>query len=477
MAQNETKGSRFELHGVTVTEKTRDLPVSGRYDVLVGGGGVAGVLAAIAAARNGAKTLLLERFGFLGGVATAGLMHMAYAPYRTTSGITQEMYAKMIEMGSGIDDVLMPFDAEHYKSVALNMAMQAGVELLFHTVIADTLVDADRVKGLVVENKSGRSALLSHAIVDATGDGDICARAGARFVMGREQDGKMRPVTLLFRMGGIRVAELLGYVADHPDQFSKDPYKNVLLPEKGFFRILGFFDLIQEAKKRGELDPGLHYVRLECLSPETGVAMINSTRIYDMDGTRAQDLTRSEITARQQMMQLVSVFRKRFPGFQKSFLIDSAPMLGVRETRHIRGDYVLTEADIASRRRFDRVVARNAVRIAPGKDVHSPDGMEGSPMDSRHRDFIDALFWHGIPYDCLLPSGVEGLLTAGRCISASHEADKWIRVQTCCMATGQAAGTAAALAVKDDTRPRALDVFKLQQRLRDQSVILEYGAG
>jgi len=455
-------------------EKERSISIAGKYDVIVGGGGVAGIAAAVAAARNGVRTLLVEKFGFLGGVATAGLMHMAYAPFSSTSGISREIYLKMIDQGSGIDDVLMPFDAEEFKVFALNLSVDAGVEFLFHSIIVDAITSEDRVKGIVVENKSGRTAILSDVVIDTTGDGDIAARAGAPFVKGREQDGKMRPMTLLFRMGGLDVQEIVQYVIENPSEFSQDPQKNVVLPDKGFYRVLGFFSMIEEAKQRGELDPALHYVRLECLSPKTGMSMINTTRVYGLDGTDAFDITKGEVAARKQMMHLVEVFKKTFPGFKNSFLIDSAPMLGVRETRHIVGDYLLTEKDVAKKKLFDRIVARNAVRVTPGVDVHSPDGMEGSKQDARHRDFVDELFWHGIPYDCLLPAGIEGLLAGGRCISASHEADKWIRVQTCCMATGQAAGTAAALSVKYQVSPRRLDVSELQNVLRSQDVVLDY---
>lgn len=474
MERKAIESNRYSLINGAVLEKERSIPISGKYDVIVGGGGVAGIAAAVAAARNGAKTLLVERFGFLGGVATAGLMYMAYAPFHSTSGIIREIYLKMIDQGSGIDDVLMPFDAEQFKYLALSLSVDAGVEFLFHSIIVDAVVSEDCIKGIVIENKSGRTAILSDVVVDTTGDGDIAAQAGAAFVKGREQDGKTRPMTLLFRMGGLDVEEIIQYVNENPSDFSRDPYKNVIRPEKGFCRVIGFFSLIEEAKKMGKLDPALHYVRLECLSPKTGLSMINTTRVYGLDGTDAFDITKGEVIARRQMMQLVEVFRKTFPGFKNSFLIDSAPMLGVRETRHILGDYLLTEKDVADKTRFERIVARNVVRVTPGVDVHSPDGMEGSKQDARHRNFVDDLFWHGVPYDCLLPAGIEGLLVGGRCISASHEADKWIRVQTCCMATGQAAGTAAALSAGHRVFPRKLDVSELQNVLRSQDVVLDF---
>jgi hypothetical protein len=434
---------------------------------------MAGVAAAIAAARNGARTMLVEKYGFLGGVATAGLMYMAYTPFNTISGIGKEIFSVLLERGGAIDDVLLPFDPEQFKHIALDKAIEAGVDLLFYTWVADTITLGNEVKGVIIENKSGRSALLADVVVDGTGDGDVAAKAGVPFIKGREEDGRMRPMTLLFRIGGINVEKLLRYVKGNPSDFTPDPHKHVLLPEKDFYRLVGFFSLVEEAKKRGELDPNIHYVRIECLSKKTSMGMINTTRVYGVDGTSALDITKGELEARKQMMQLIEAFKKYVPGFENCFLVDSASMLGVRETRHVIGDYILTVGDIAAKRKFERVVAKSATRITPGGDVHSPDATEGSVQDKRHRGFIDELHWVNVPYDSLLPKGMEHLLIAGRCISADHSADGWTRVQTCCMATGQAAGAAAALSVKEGISPRKLDVSKLQRLLSSQGVHLQ----
>src|ERR1019366_5674694 len=218
--------SRYEIEGDTIIERQRTLAVSATTAVLVVGGGVAGFAAAVASARNGAATLLIERFGFLGGIATGGGMNMAYGPFDTTSGIAREIYAKLIEAGSAVDDVVVPFDSEAFKHQALQMARQAGVHFLFHTHVVDALVRRGEIKGVVVENKSGRSAVLSQVVIDTTGDGDVAAKAGAAFTTGREKDGKMRPISVLFRIGNIDVPRLLQYVKDHPSEFSRDPAKN-----------------------------------------------------------------------------------------------------------------------------------------------------------------------------------------------------------------------------------------------------------
>jgi hypothetical protein len=463
---------RFIVKQNEILQKDIIIPISAKMDVIVAGGGMAGVAASIAAARNGAKTMLVENLGFLGGIATGGLMYMAYAPFSTISGISKEIFATLIERGGAIDDILLPFDPEQFKHIALDIALEAGVMPLFHTWVSDTILSQKDVRGVIVENKSGRSALIGDVVIDATGDGDVAAKAGVPFIKGREKDERMRPMSLLFRLGGIDVNKVLQYVRDNPSDFTPDPFKNVLLPEKDFYRLVGFFSLIEKAKIKGEIDPSIHYVRVECLSGKTSMGMINTTRVYGKDGTNAIDVTKGELEARKQMVELIAVFKKYFPGFENSFLIDSASMLGVRETRHVIGDYILREEDIAQKKIIERVIARSATRVTPGGDVHSPDGTEGSVRDKRHRGLIDELYWVNVPYDSLLPKGVEQLLVAGRCISADHKADGWTRIQTCCMATGQAAGAAAAVSLRDGVSPRKIDVSKLQKLLTEQKVDL-----
>jgi glycine/D-amino acid oxidase-like deaminating enzyme len=441
---------------------------------MVVGGGVAGIAAAVAAARSGAKTLLVERFGFLGGIATAGGMNMGFAPYDTTSGIGREIYTRLISRDAAVDDVVVPFDPEEFKYEALQMATDAGVEFLFHSQVVESLTQEGRMRGVVVENKSGRSAVLADVVIDTTGDGDVSARAGASYIIGRERDGKMRPISVLFRIGGIDVPALVRYVKENPGEFARDPAKNIVNEEKDFYRLVGFFGISENARSLGELDPAINYVRVENLRGKTSMGMINTSRVYNLDGTDATAITKAEIEARQQNAQVYAMLKKYCPGFAKSFVMDSATMLGVRETRHLIGDYVLTEQDIADKRRFDSNIARNAVRITPFTESHSPDGTEGSRTDTRHREVCEELTWHGVPYESLLPKDIDNLLAAGRCLSVDHEADKWTRIQICCMATGQAAGTAAAIAVRQKVPPRRVPVKQLQEALVGQGVILDY---
>ena len=461
----------------TILEPERRLPVTAQVDVLICGGGSAGVAAAVAAARGSASTMLVEATGFLGGVATAALVSEfgGQAGYEHMSGIAREMADRMIALGQATPGrYRTSFDPEAFKAVSLKMLGEAGARLLLYTMVVGAIVNDGALRGVIIENKSGRQAILAKAVIDATGDADVAARAGAPTVKGREKDGRMRPVSLFFRMANINVEELLGFMRASPQQFSPDPSKNImdLDGEYPMLRPLGFFDLVREAKEKGEFPKECHYLRLDNLNLTEGIVTVNTTRVYDVDGTRAEDLTRAYVEGEDQASTIVSFLRKYVPGFSQSYLLDKAPMLGVRETRRIIGDYVLTEDDIVAAKVFPDVIGVPGYRHTRGNPVHSPDGQEGAASDIGNRRNIDELFVYGIPYRSLLPKGIEGLLAAGRCISATHEADGYTRVIPSCMLTGQAAGAAAALSALSGTTPRNVDVHRLQHRLLEQGVRL-----
>jgi hypothetical protein len=457
-----------------VQEATRDLPIACTPDVLVVGGGIAGFMAALAAGRTGARTLLVERFGALGGTGTAAMMSLFYVPYAASRGLVRELFDRLIARGGAIPGEFVVYDAEMYKVVALDMLAEAGVEVLLHTLVSDVIMEGTTLRGIIVENKSGRQAILSRVTIDASGDADLAARAGAPYVKGREADGKMRPMTLIFRLGGVDVRRLVGYVRTHLEDFSPDPLQCMLDVEGQMVRIFGFFQLVEEAKARGELWPDCHYFRLECVLPDRGVVTVNATRVYGMDGTKTEDLSRAEIETRHQMLQLAAFARKYIPGFEQSWIVDSASTIGVRETRRIRGAYIMSEEDILAGRHYEDVVAVDANQQNPRQQGgHPPDGKEGGPQDTEARELIARMFVYEIPYRCLVPQQVEGLLVAGRCLSVDHHADVYTRNQGSCMATGEAAGVAAAIVVADGVKPRAVDVTKVQHHLRALGVDLD----
>jgi hypothetical protein len=451
---------------IVVQEAPRRLSVSADVDVIVLGGGVAGMAAALAAAEGGSSVLLIERGNCLGGTATAGMMALFYTPYRCAHGIPKRIFDRLIAAGGAFPGEIISFDHEVFKSVAFEMVAEAGVEILLHTICADVIMDGDRVRGLVIENKGARTAVLGRVLIDASGDADIAARAGAPVTKGRETDSKMRPMTLLFRMGGVDVDAVLDYVRTQPEEFSKDPNQLVLDVAGGNIRIFGFFGLVEQAKRAGLLYPDCHYFRIESVRPDRGTVLVNTVRVYNVDGTNPRDVTRAEIEGRRQQRLLVEFARACLPGFSNAYVLDSASHIGVRETRRIVGEYVLTEEDIVQQAEFPDTIGIDANRQNPKGARHSPDGMEGSTADAETREQVASLFVYEIPYRCLLPQKVEGLLVAGRIVSANHEADGYTRNQPACMVTGQAAGAAAALALRCQTTPRALNVMLLQDRLR-----------
>jgi len=462
----------YRLEGDYVWQEAREIPVAGKFDVVVAGGGPAGLGAAIGAARQGASTLLIERNGFLGGTATAAMMTTFNCPVDRLSGFSREMVARLLKEGGAWEGPTIPFDPEKFKEVALAFVEEAGARLLLYSWVTDPLVIDGKVHGVTVQNKSGRQAILGGVVVDATGDADLAARAGAEVVKGRESDGKMRPMTILFRMGGVDIERVVEYARAHPDQFTADPSFQILDSEGGVVRLSGFFDLVAAARARGELDKDCHYVRFEGVNVKRGTIFVNSTRVYGVDGTNAWDLTRAEVEARQQMKQVAAFIQREIPGCEKAYVIDASSSIGVRETRRIRGPFVLTEEDILAHKTYEDTVAKIWRFHAAGRDWHSPDGGEGSSSNLVYRTAVTPLNWFEIPYRCFLPNGVQGLLVGGRTLSQTHQADMWTRGMYCCMVTGQVAGTAAALATQSRVEPSALDVRMLQDALAAQGVDL-----
>ena len=453
-------------------EMAWDVPVLPPAEVLVVGGGPAGIAAATAAARNGAETVLVERYGFLGGAATAALVgpfmtnYDAQGQRPVVGGLFRELVDRMIALGGAVDpadaragtayasfielghDHVTPFDAEALKFAAMEMVIEAGVKHRLHTCFVDALIADDEVEGIVVADKGGLSVLEAALTIDATGDGDVAARAGADFTKGRESDGRMMPATLFFRLGNVDDAALSEWMREH----------SLIHPGERLFECI-----VREARQRGEFDIPREHVNVY-LEPRTGDYRVNTTRLHDIDGTDPADLSRAEAEGRRQVMKLMRFFREECPGFRDAVLLETGAQVGIRETRHITGDYVLTGRDVLSGARFPDAIARYAFPI----DIHDPTGTRGVLQGLQ-----GSAPYYEIPYRCLTPAGVERLLVAGRQISATHEAAGSARVMPACYATGQAAGTAAALALRAGAAPREIDTEHLRAVLLSQGAILD----
>ena len=477
----------------TIQEKASLIPIIKEVDVIVAGGGTSGLMAAVSAARNGAKTLLIELSGVLGGTGTASLMTVLCGT-SWAEGLSRELIDRIQAAGGapawneteenipfdalGRGAINMnrsqstPFDPEVYKRIALEMATDAGVELLFYSLVCDAIIENGVIKGVIVENKQGRQAILSKVVVDCTGDADVSVRAGADYVVGREKDSKMRPITLLFRMGGLDLHTLIQWAEENPDQIQPLHRKGQILKvnnEHVVARLSGFYDLCETAQIRGELSKEIHYLRFENAWIERGMSLVNSTRIYDVDGTDPWDLTKARLSADRQIQELVLFIRKYLPGCQHAFVIDTASFLGVRETRRIVGEYVLSNEDIFNNARFPDAVM-GLRRHVPKRGLeyiqaHPAEPIEGSKEDIYERDPASIPYekhHFEIPLRCLLPKGIDNLIVAGRCISVTHDIDSTTRNQLICMRMGQVAGTVAALASQEGTIPSKINIRRLR---------------
>ncbi|MER5738379.1 MULTISPECIES: FAD-dependent oxidoreductase [unclassified Streptomyces] len=445
----------------------------GSTQVLVVGGGPAGIGAAIGAADAGAEVVLVERYGFLGGNATAALVmplmsfhnevKQAVAGDATrllppdhgegepvVGGVLWTLLDQLVRAGAAIRPSVetgytVPFDAELFKIVLYDLLEKHEVRTLLHAFASGVVPLPERVRA-VFETKSGPVVIDADVIVDCTGDGDLAAAAGAAYEIGRPEDGWTQPMTLMFRIVRFDQEEFAGYARSHPDQW------------KG---VHGLWDLVRAATDAGELDLPREDI-LFFATPNDGEVAVNSTRVTEVLGTSVWDLTRAEFAAHRQMEQISRFLRSRVPGFARSYVAQSGVQVGVRETRRIAGAYELTGEDVLGARTFDDAIARGAYPV----DIHNPSG-RGTTLRRLPRGAS-----YDIPLRCLTPRGVDRVLVAGRCISGDHVAHSSYRVMPISMATGQAAGVCAALASAQGTLPRDVAVRAVQQELRAQGASL-----
>ncbi len=423
---------------IEITEHARNTPIADRMDVLVIGSGPAGLGAALGAAQAGARVAIIERHGCLGGMLTAGgvqnIRQYTDRKQRVIGGPAFEL-ARRIQGAGGTaqnpdEGTRLMQDPELTKYIAQEMLLAAGIRIHLHTWFCEAIVENNRVLGVIVESKSGRGAFLADVTIDATGDGDVIARCGAAFDSDPEN---LQPMTLAFVLGGgTRWPEGVGKETQQRIREALDQ---------------GTFPCTRNPAVFSMLHKGQYYV--------------NGTRIPG-DCTRAADLTSGEIEGRRQVMALIDWLRAHAPGFENAYLQTTASQVGLRESRRLRGMYALTREDILKCRESDDRIARGAYGI----DIHYP-GRGGEmvwppPGES-----------YGIPYRCLVPETFDGLLASGRCLSATRDALGAVRVMAICMATGHAAGVAAACAVRMQSAPRSTPVTEIQKELRRQDAILD----
>ncbi|MDF2723135.1 MAG: invasion protein IbeA family protein [Paenibacillus sp.] len=438
-----------------VTIPSQKVHVSYEADVVVIGGGAAGIAAAISASANGAKTLLIEQRGFLGGMGTVALVP-AFCPFTDKQkpiirGIGMELMERMKRMCNAdfreaykntLDWV--PIDPETLKRVYDDATLESGVQLLYHTFVYDVLLSADkrRIEGIVIVNKSGRSVVRCNYVIDATGDGDIAAKAGVAFQKGGDE-GELQPGTMCYLLTNVDRGKFRSFLDQTGD--SGQLHKTV-----------------ERAIEEGALPEGRKSI--------SGLAWVNDYlvgvnfgHVFGIDGTKAEDLTRGAIEGRKLAERQVQFFRSYVPGFENAHMVASGEQVGIRETRRIQGDYVLTVEDFIEARTFPDDIARNAYYI----DIHL-----ATSKSHMHFNHLPPGKSHGVPYRVLLPVGIDNLWVPGRAASSDRAVQGSLRVMPNCFAMGQASGSAAAMALKLSGTSRDVPVGELQRLLLEQGAWL-----
>ena len=462
-----------------------------KYDVVVSGGGTAGVVAALAAARGGARTMLIEAKGFAGGMLTGGnagitmftkfsgkeseheadLKCLAEDPdaLHVARGIPMEIAKRLLASGAALGNegtagAYVFTSSEDFKRVLVEMLEEADVKIRFHTLVVDVVKSGSRIEGVVIESKSGREVVPADQFIDATGDGDLAVRAGAHYTVGvtardlcatQEKIGVMTQMGVMFKVGNVDFDRFFAYLGEHREHFERQPFARFN------------YDEALERYRRGEMAT-LNVFREECyprrfqvyILPTPGVATLCCPSIDGMDGCNADELSRAECAIAKMLARWMEGIRK-IPGFEHAFLLQ-VPEMGVRETRHIEGDYLLELMDIYKQKHFDDCI-----------------GFGAHPIDTRPRpawlDDPETSYpprWSfEIPFRALIVKGFDNLMVAGRCISATHEAFGCIRPTVQCMVIGEAAGTAAALAVEGRCALRDIAFASLRAKLREQGAL------
>ena len=421
--------------------ETNQIPTIADVDVLVCGGGPAGIGAAIRAAREGVSVMVVEALDCLGGIATAGMM--SHWGGRSSSKIMQEIfkltYDKAQDVGWCADNRCGPDAIYHevQKIVLEEMMLKEGIKILYYTRVCKSIVEGNTIIGVIVENKSGRGFIRAKRVIDSTGDGDVAASAGAPYFKGRETDGKMQPCTIMVKIGGV----------DYKRAVFPPSFETTIELPKGEIQALG---------KEHLPFPAGHVLLYTQPTPDT--VCCNMTNAIEIDGTDGESLTKGVMVCRSQIIPIIKFLKEYVPGYENCWLMSSASLIGIRETRHFEGLNSIKKEDILEARFYEDWVVRRAWF---NFDVHNLTGpsLDKTGIQKHWKQQGD----YTIPYGCLLPKGVENLLLSGRNISGSHLAHSNFRIMSVCIALGEAAGVAAALSVKQGKRLVDVDVKEIQQ--------------
>lgn len=408
-----------------------------KYDLIVVGGGLSGVGAAVAGARQGLSVMLIEKSNSLGG-ALSGSLVFPFCPYRAYGGEVNKLLSDGIftemreryEKKTG-EEIKINFDTEYFKFILDDMVSDENVDVLFHATVYDVLKDGRNINGVRVATKAGSMTINADFFIDTSGDGDLFYLAGCDYLLGREEDNLCQPMTTCFRLCGVDL----------------DKYKE---------EIASLQELYKQYRSEGKIKNPRENILIFGGLPD-GMLHFNTTRIVKMDPTNPFDISKAEIEARKQICEMVDFLKSNSESFKNCTISSVASQIGVRESRKLRGEHILTANEL-----FDRVMFEDSIALGNyDVDIHSPSGT-GTVMKR-----FDRKYFYSIPYRSLLPKEFDNLLVAGRCISATHEAQSSVRIMPICVCLGEAAGTAIGIAKNTNTNTHTLDVKLLQKTLTD----------
>lgn len=458
-----------------------------RYDTVVIGGGTAGAFAGIAAAATGAKTLVVEQYGYLGGILSLGMNFLGAADgegYWALGGYPREAVSRLQNRGEATSVKLDPLfgsllaqDPEPLKIELARMAREVGLEVLYHTQVAEVQTNARKVTSLTVANKSGLSTIEADTFVDCSGDADVVARGGGEFVFGREADALPQPVSNIFRVGEVDLDRTWTYLETHPEDRTAPKGWSGQAQSMDYIRntpgvhIMAFHSLVKMAKENGDFTIPRYSLGLYTL-PGRHDVVINFTRVHGVDGTDPQQVSNAEVELQLQTAEVLHFLRSYVPGFEKCALISMPHQVGVRESRHIVGQHVLTRNDVVAGTTFDDTVGRGAYPLDI-HDVGSGEQVLNNTVGGGGITLWPIMQSYGIPRRSLIPNGLDNVTVGGRCISADHEAAGSARGQAVCMVSGHAAGTLAALGSQHGQPVWDVPISLVQNTLRSQGAVLD----
>lgn len=441
-----------------------------KYDVIVVGAGPSGMVAAISASRNGAKVLLVEASGLLGGNSILSLV----GPWMTfhsnsdqiVKGIGGEIVDRLKGLGYslghipdpiGFCDTITPVDVEGVKEVYFDYVEKENIDLLLHALVMDVIKDGETILGVTAATKSGMIDLYGTIIIDASGDADVAYKMGCPYMFGRGKDNLAQPMTMLFTVGDVDIPKIKEYMTAHPHDFVVgEGYK------EEYLAVSGFFEKVNEAKAKGEFDlPRDRVLLFQEVRPNQ--VSINMTRVQSLRATDVFEMTKAEQLGRKQIKKAFDFLKKYIPGFENSYIVRTPSRIGIRETRHIIGEYLMEVEDVLHRRQFEDSICLAGFPI----DIHAPSG-EKLELFDQSKDMA-----YEIPLRSLLPLKATNLIVTGRCISATHEAAASLRVTPSVMGLGQAAGTLAALALLQNKTPKEVHYKDVQDILLAQGQIIK----